>query len=388
MELGFINNSHGVGAVGAARHVGGGETRVAATPDSVKMIVDKFGIRPLVVVGAGLAAGFNDDDYKKMGAQLVADNAAVLTRADVVVSITPPSDADSKKMKPGAWLLAPLQARQNPALLKTLAAQKISAFALELIPRISRAQNMDILSSQSNLAGYRAVLLALQYYGQAAPMMMTAAGTLKPAKFLIMGVGVAGLQAIATAKRLGGVVLATDVRPDTKEQVESLGGTFLAVMDKEFQQAQTAGGYAKPMSAAYQKKQQALIKQTLPDIDIVITTALIPGRAAPQLLTADMVAGLRRGAVVVDMATSTGGNVAGTAGMAAGQVMEKNGVLLVSGDNLAALLPRSASQLWARNVVNFLANLWDNEDKKLTLKLDDDIVKGSLVAHNGQVLLS
>lgn len=264
-------------------------------------------------------------------------------------------------------------------------AQKISGFALEMIPRISRSQNMDILSSQSNLAGYRAVLLALAHYGQATPMMMTAAGTLKPAKFLIMGVGVAGLQAIATAKRLGGVVMATDVRPDTKEQVESLGGQFLAVIDKEFKNAQTAGGYAKPMSKTYQKKQQQLIIQTLPEINIVITTALIPARSAPILLTAAMVEKLPRGAVIVDMAVETGGNVVGSSMT---DVIKKNGITIVPGANLARLLPLSASALFAKNISNFIANLWNSDEKKLTINMKDDIVKGSLVVHEGKILLS
>ncbi|MDI9313128.1 MAG: NAD(P) transhydrogenase subunit alpha [Hydrotalea sp.] len=379
MKLSALNNM--VGGWGDDH-----ETRVSATPESLKLLREKNNLSIAVVKNAGAAAGFSDDDYKKIGGDIIADNDSALAGADIVTSVMAPTAAMVKKMKPGAWLIAPLNARQDNALLQVLAGQKISAFALEMIPRISRAQNMDILSSQSNLAGYRAVLLALQHYGQAAPMMMTAAGTLKPAKFLIMGVGVAGLQAIATAKRLGGVVMATDVRPDTKEQVESLGGQFLAVMDKEFKNAQTAGGYAKPMSAAYQKKQQALIMETLPQVDIVITTALIPGRAAPQLLTAEMVKKIKTGAVVVDMAVESGGNVAGNA---PDKIVETgNGVKIVPGANLARLLPASASALFAKNIVNFIGNLWHNDEKKLVINLTDDIIKGSLVAHDGKILLA
>ncbi len=361
------------------------ETRVAATPDTLKILKEKNNLSVMVVKNAGLTSGFADSDYKKIGAEIIADNNTALSTGDIIVSIATPTPDMIKKIKAGAWLLAPLNARQDKKLLATIAEQKITAFALEMIPRISRAQNMDILSSQSNLAGYRAVLLALDYYGQAVPMMMTAAGTLKPAKFLIMGVGVAGLQAIATAKRLGGVVMATDVRPDTKEQVESLGGQFLAVMDKEFKNAQTAGGYAKPMSAAYQKKQQELIMETLPQINIVITTALIPGRAAPQLLTADMVKKLPMGAVIVDMAVEAGGNVAGST--MDKTIQTESGVQIVPGANLASRLPRSASSLFAKNIVNFIGNLWQAEEKKLVVKMEDDIVKGSLVTHDRKILL-
>lgn len=360
-----------------------GETRVSATPETLKKLTN-FHIKPLVVQGAGLHAQIPDNQFQTAGAELLADNATALKRADIITSVLPPTESEIKSMRPNIWLLAPLNARQNPTLLKQLAGAEISAFALEMIPRISRAQNMDILSSQANLAGYRAVLLATQYFQKSTPMMMTAAGTLSPAKFLIMGVGVAGLQAIATAKRLGAQVLATDVRPATKEQVESLGANFLAVMDKEFQKAESQTGYAKPMSANYKKKQAELIKSTLPKIDVVITTALIPGATAPQLLTSDMVKLLPNGAVVIDMAVATGGNVAGSK---YNQVVIESGKTLIGLDKGERLLPAAASQLFARNIYNFLENLWQKDEKKLTLKLDDDIVKGCLVTHAKQILL-
>ncbi len=287
----------------------GGESRVAASPDTVKKFKG-LGLDVTVEAGAGAAARVSDADFAAAGAAIAPDAAAALSGADIVLTVRAPDAAAIGQMKKGAVLaalLAPYTDKETPA---KLAAQGVDAFAMEFLPRISRAQSMDVLSSQANLAGYKAVIDAAAQFGRAMPMMMTAAGTIAPARVMIMGVGVAGLQAIATARRLGAIVSATDVRPATKEQVESLGATFVAVMDDEFKNAQTAGGYAKEMSAEYQAKQAALIAETIKKQDIIITTALIPGRKAPVLVTEDMVKTMKPGSVIVDLAAEQGGLIA------------------------------------------------------------------------------
>jgi NAD(P) transhydrogenase subunit alpha len=286
-------------------------------------------------------------------------------------------------VKRGAILIGMLAPYASKEQIQAYAAAGVSAIALELVPRITRAQSMDVLSSQANLAGYRAVLDAAYEFGRAIPMMMTAAGTVPPARAFIMGVGVAGLQAIATAKRLGAVVSATDVRPATKEQVESLGGTFVAVMDEEFQQAQTAGGYAKEMSKEYQAKQAALIAETIRKQDIVITTALIPGRKAPVLVSEEMVKSMKPGSVIVDLAVEQGGNCPLSE---PGKVVVKHGVKIVGHTNVPSRIAVDATALYARNLVNYLTPLMDKATKAVKLDLADEVVKGSLLTHEGKIV--
>jgi NAD(P) transhydrogenase subunit alpha len=280
-------------------------------------------------------------------------------------------------------LIAHLDALRAQDEIKALAKAGVTAFAMDLMPRVTRAQSMDVLSSQANLAGYKAVLDGAGEFGKAFPMMMTAAGRINPAHVMVMGAGVAGLQAIATARRLGAIVHATDVRPAAKEQVESLGGKFVAVEDEEFRQAETAGGYAKEMSDAYKEKQAALIAETLPKMDLVITTAAIPGRPAPKLVSANMVKSMKPGSVIVDLAVETGGNCELTQ---AGKVITKGGVKIVGHYNVASRLAADTSQLYARNVVNFLELLIDKETKELVIDLDDEIIKGTLVTRDGAVV--
>jgi H+-translocating NAD(P) transhydrogenase subunit alpha len=279
--------------------------------------------------------------------------------------------------------MSPLGALTNKELVQALASKGVTSFALELIPRITRAQSMDILSSQANLAGYKAVLLAANHFGRIFPQMMTPGGTLAPSRAFIMGVGVAGLQAIATARRLGSIVTATDVRPATKEQVQSLGAKFVAVEDEEFKAAETAGGYAKQMSAEYQAKQAALVADHIKTQDIVVTTALIPGRKAPVLVAEDMVKTMKPGSVIVDMAVEQGGNCPLSE---FGRVVEKYGVKIVGPANLAAELPTDASALFARNLLNFITPMVDKETKALTINLEDEVVKGTLVTRDGQIV--
>ncbi len=285
--------------------------------------------------------------------------------------------------KKGALVIAIMDPYGNEAALKQMADAGIAAFAMELMPRITRAQSMDVLSSQANLAGYRAVIDAAEEYGRALPMMMTAAGTVPAAKVFIMGVGVAGLQAIATARRLGAIVTATDVRPATKEQVESLGAKFLAVEDEEFKNAQTAGGYAKEMSKEYQAKQAALVAEHIKKQDIVITTALIPGRPAPRLITAAMVASMRPGSVIIDLAVERGGNVEGAK---PGEVAQVGAVKIVGHLNVAGRLPASASALYAKNLLTFVDTMIDKKEKKLAVNWDDEIVKGTLLTRDGAIV--
>ncbi|HMN50869.1 MAG: Re/Si-specific NAD(P)(+) transhydrogenase subunit alpha [Xanthobacteraceae bacterium] len=355
-----------------------GEPRVAATPDTVKRFAN-LGAKVAVEKGAGGKAGIPDADFSAAGAEI---GNGVAKDADIVLKVRRPTKSELGSYKPGALVISIMDPYGNDAALKDLAAAKVSAFAMELMPRITRAQVMDVLSSQANLAGYRAVVDASSEFGRALPMMMTAAGTVPAAKAFIMGVGVAGLQAIATARRLGAVVTATDVRPATKEQVESLGAKFLAVEDEEFKNAQTAGGYAKEMSKEYQAKQAALTAEHIKKQDIVITTALIPGRPAPRLITKEMVASMKPGSVIVDLAVERGGNVEGAE---AGKIVDVNGVKIVGHLNVAGRLAATASSLYAKNLYAFVETMFDKE-KKFAPNWDDELIKATLLTRDGAVV--
>ncbi len=365
--------------IAVARETDAAEPRVAATPDTIKKF-KALGAEVAVARGAGIAAGIPDAEYEAAGAQL-GDN--VTKTADLVLKVRRPAPNELASYKKGALVVAIMDPYGNEAALKQMADAGLIAFAMELMPRITRAQSMDVLSSQANLAGYRAVIDAAEEYGRALPMMMTAAGTVPAAKVFVMGVGVAGLQAIATARRLGAIVTATDVRPATKEQVESLGAKFLAVEDEEFKNAQTAGGYAKEMSKEYQAKQAALVAEHIKKQDIVITTALIPGRPAPRLITAAMVASMRPGSVIVDLAVERGGNVEG---VKPGTVAQVGAVKIVGHLNVAGRLAASASALYAKNLYTFVETLIDKKEKKLAINWDDEIVKGTALTRDGAII--
>ncbi|WP_425988112.1 Re/Si-specific NAD(P)(+) transhydrogenase subunit alpha [Afipia sp. DC4300-2b1] len=365
--------------IAIAKEVDATEPRVAATPDTVKKF-KALGIDVAIEPGAGIKSGLLDADYEVAGAVVSAD---AVKDADIVIKVKRPEASEVTKYKKGALVIAIMDPYGNEAALKALADAGVSAFAMELMPRITRAQVMDVLSSQANLAGYRAVVEAAEAFGRAFPMMMTAAGTVPAAKVFVMGVGVAGLQAIATARRLGAVVTATDVRPATKEQVESLGAKFLAVEDEEFKNAQTAGGYAKEMSKEYQAKQAALTAEHIKKQDIVITTALIPGRPAPKLITAEMVASMKPGSVLVDLAVERGGNVEGAK---ANEVADVGGVKIVGYTNLAGKVAASASSLYARNLLSFIETLYDKAAKSLAVKWDDELVKATALTRDGAVI--
>jgi H+-translocating NAD(P) transhydrogenase subunit alpha len=360
-----------------ARESDAAEPRVAATPETVKKM-KALGAEVAVEPGAGVKSGILDQDYMAAGA-VIADAA---NDADVVLRVRRPSDAEIARYKAGALVIAIMDPFGHDAALAAMAQAGLVAFAMELLPRITRAQGMDVLSSQANLAGYRAVIDGAAEYGRALPMMMTAAGTVPAAKVFIMGAGVAGLQAIATARRLGAVVTATDVRPAAKEQVQSLGAKFIAVEDEEFKQAETAGGYAKEMSKDYQAKQAALVADHVKKQDIVVTTALIPGRPAPRLITAEMVASMRPGSVLVDLAVERGGNVEGAK---PGELAEVNGVKIVGYSN-PGRLAASASSLYAKNLYAFLEILVDKKAKALAVNYDDDIVKATVLTRDGAVV--
>ncbi|MCG8624906.1 MAG: Re/Si-specific NAD(P)(+) transhydrogenase subunit alpha [Proteobacteria bacterium] len=357
--------------IGIVQETTSNETRVAAVPETVKKLV-AMGFRVAVEASAGAHARIPDTEFKTAGAKLVSRDQALAS--DIILKVRPPSTAEIAKMKGGAVVIGLMQPHASEDIKKKMTASKITSFAMEFVPRITRAQSMDVLSSQANLAGYRAVLESAIVFGRAFPMMMTAAGTVPPVKVLVMGAGVAGLQAIATAKRLGAVVSATDVRPAVKEQVESLGGKFVAVEDKEFKAAETSGGYAKEMSAGYKAKQAKLIAETIPQQDIIITTALIPGRPAPVLVTEAMVKSMRPGSVIVDLAVEQGGNCPLSK---ADKIIVKHHVSLVGYTNMAGRLPEVASVLYARNLFNFLTNLWDDKAKQLKLASDDEIIQAS-----------
>ena len=368
-------------AIAVTRERRDGETRCAVTPETVKKFV-AMGATVTVEAGTGTGSSIPDADYTAAGATVAKDTKAVLSGADIVLKVRGPTAQETSALKPGAVVVALLDAYRDKETVTALAGANATAFAMEFVPRISRAQVMDALSSQANLAGYRAVIEAAWAYGKGFPMMMTAAGTVAPAKVFIMGVGVAGLQAIATARRMGAVVTATDVRPATKEQVESLGAKFLAVEDEEFKNAQTAGGYAKPMSPEYQAKQAELTGEHIKKQDIVITTALIPGRAAPVLVSAAQVATMKPGSVLIDLAVEAGGNVEGAK---AGEVVTTaNGVSIVGHTNLPGRIAADASALYAKNLVAFVGLMI--KDGVLALDMEDEILKASAVTHGGAVV--
>ncbi len=352
------------------------ESRVAATPDTVKAL-RALGADVSVEKDAGLAAGFTNEAYEKAGAK-IGDGAG----ADIVLKVQAPMPEELAGLKPGAKLIGLLAPHNSKDSLKAYADKKLDTFSLELVPRITRAQAMDVLSSQSNLSGYRAVIEAAAQFHKAFPMMMTAAGTIAPARVLVMGAGVAGLQAIATAKRLGAIVSATDVRLAAKEQVESLGATFVMVQDEESKQAETSGGYAKEMSDAYKQKQAALIAETIKKQDVVICTALIPGRAAPRLVTDAMLATMKPGSVVIDLAVEQGGNCEGAE---AGKTVLRHGVKIVGPINMPSMVPADASALYARNVLNFLG-LMLGKSGELAIDWEDEIIKAVTLTRDGQIV--
>ncbi|GAO97813.1 NAD(P) transhydrogenase subunit alpha part 1 [Caedimonas varicaedens] len=362
------------------------EMRVAASVETVKKMI-ALGLEVIVEKGAGIASAIRDEDYKNAGATLAKDFAAAVQKADIVLKVQRPLSSkeegiDEVSLLPQeVTMIAMLAPYNTPEQFKNYASRKITAFSLELAPRITRAQSMDVLSSQSNLSGYRAVIEASNLFGRVFPMMMTAAGTVPPARILILGAGVAGLQAIATARRLGAIVSAFDVRAAAKEQVESLGATFISVESEE--KGEGTGGYAKEMSADYQKRQAEKIHEAVQKSDIVITTALIPGKPAPRLVTDSMVRDMKEGSVIVDMAVEAGGNVEGSA---LAQVTEKHGVKICGYANLPSRIARDASALYARNIFNFLNLLWDKEQKKLNINLEDDIIKATAITQKGKII--
>jgi NAD(P) transhydrogenase subunit alpha len=364
------------------------EHRVAASPDTIKRMIG-MGLQVVVESGAGEAAWFSDAAFAEAGASIAADEATALGDADIVLKVQRPliggeGGIDELALfKRGAVLIGLLQPAQNPADAEAYAGAGIAAFAMELVPRITRAQTMDVLSSQANLAGYKAVVDAAAEFGRAFPMMMTAAGTIKAARILVMGAGVAGLQAIATGRRLGAIVSATDVRAAAKEQVESLGATFITVDEAAARTAETAGGYAREMGEDYQRRQRERITEALRRTDIVICTALIPGRKAPVLLTSEMVAELAAGSVIVDLAVEAGGNVEGS--RPEETVLTPNGVKIIGPANMPSRIAADASQLYARNLLSFLALLVD-KDKGLKIDTADEIIKATLLTENGAVV--
>jgi NAD(P) transhydrogenase subunit alpha len=362
-----------------------GERRVAATPETVDKMV-KAGLEVWVESDAGAAAMFPNADYEKVGAKIASDASAVYADADLIFKIQRPlqneklEKHETELMKEGAILTSLLQPLNYPETVQRLAAGKVTALAADLIPRITRAQRMDVLSSMASIAGYKAVLLAAAAFGKMVPMMTTAAGTLPPAKALIIGAGVAGLQAIATAKRLGATVEAFDTRPAVKEQVKSLGAEFVE-LDLGHEQSEDAGGYAKELSAEFYKKEKELIHQHVKGADLVITTALIPGKKAPLLITADMVKEMKKGSVIVDMSVEQGGNCELSR---IGQEVVEQGVTIIGATNLASTVPVHASQMYAKNMFNFLSLFYAN--KTLKLDINDEIIKGSMVTHQGEVV--
>ncbi|QND53991.1 Re/Si-specific NAD(P)(+) transhydrogenase subunit alpha [Phyllobacterium sp. 628] len=356
------------------------ESRVGGSAETVKKLIG-LGFSVIVEGGAGILSRIPDREFEAAGAKI--GKTADIKNADVVLKVRRPSSAELKSYKKGAVVIAMLDPYGNDAAVKELADAGVTAFTMEFMPRITRAQVMDVLSSQANLAGYQAVVDAAEEYDRALPMMMTAAGTVPAAKVFIMGVGVAGLQAIATARRLGAVVTATDVRPAVKEQVASLGAKFLAVEDEEFKAAETAGGYAKEMSKEYQAKQAALVAEHIAKQDIIITTALIPGRPAPRLVTREMYSRMRPGSVIIDLAVERGGNVEGAV---AGKIVDVDGVKIVGHLNVAGRIAATASQLYAKNLFAFVETLVDKDAKAIKLNFEDELVKATALTHDGKVI--
>ena len=365
--------------IAVAAEIDAGEPRVAATPETIKKMLG-LGAEVAVEPGAGIKSGILDQDFAAAGASVTQD---AVSGADIILKVRRPQASELSRYKKGAIVVAIMDPFGHDEALRRVADADVIAFAMELLPRITRAQAMDVLSSQANLAGYRAVIDAAAEYGRALPMMMTAAGTVPATKVFVMGAGVAGLQAIATARRLGAIVTATDVRPAAKEQVESLGAKFIAVEDDEFRAAETAGGYAKEMSKEYQAKQAALVAEHVKKQDLVITTALIPGRPAPRLVSAAMVSSMRPGSVIVDLAVERGGNVEG---VKADAVADVDGVKIIGYSNVPGRLAATASSLYAKNLLAFLDVLIDKKTKSLAVNWDDDIVKATALTRDGAIV--
>lgn len=359
------------------------ESRVAATPETVKKFAG-LGLEVVVETGAGLKSRITDEDYAAAGAKIAGSAGEAVAGADIVIKVRRPTAEEVGGYKAGAVVASIMDPWGQHEAVGAMAKAGVSAFAMEFMPRITRAQVMDVLSSQANLAGYQAVVDAASEYDRAMPMMMTAAGTVPAARVFIMGVGVAGLQAIATARRMGAVVTATDVRPATKEQVESLGAKFIAVEDDEFKQAQTAGGYAKEMSKEYQAKQAELTASHISKQDIVITTALIPGRPAPRLITAAMVATMKPGSVIIDLAVERGGNC--ELSKPGETVVTDNGVKIVGHLNVAGRIAATASALYAKNLFSFLETFFDKKDKSFKPNWDDELLKATLLTKDGEIV--
>ncbi len=357
------------------------EQRVAATPDSIKLL-ERLGAEINIEKGAGDLSGYTDELYELAGAKIV--ERSICLQSDICLCVRMPSQKDLNEMKKNIILIGILNPYENKSYFNNLNNNNITSCCMELIPRISRAQSMDVLSSQANLAGYKAVIDAASKFGKAFPMMMTAAGRINPAKVMILGVGVAGLQAIATAKRLGAVVSATDVRSATKEQVESLGGKFIMVEDDESKEAETSGGYAKEMSDEYKKKQAILISETVSKQDIIICTALIPGKPAPVLITEEMVNSMTNGSVIVDLAVEAGGNCPLSK---VGQIVDHKGVKIIGYANVPGRVAKDASSLYAKNIVNFLTLMINKEEKKINIDWDDEIINAVVLTCNGKIKL-
>ncbi len=349
------------------------EKRIALTPESAKKYIS-LGLNLSLPTNYGTHLGFTDSDYKDLGVNVIKDENEIINNSDILIQLGLPEDDKLSFLKENQTLIGTLNTFLNKTKLEALMKKKVNCFSLELLPRITRAQSMDILSSQANLAGYKAVIDAFYIYEKAIPMMMTAAGTVPAAKVLVVGAGVAGLQAIATAKRMGAIVFATDVRMASKEQVESLGGKFLTVEGSE--NLETEGGYAKEASEDFKKKQEKLLSDTLKKIDITICTALIPGKQAPKIIKSDMFENFQSGSVIYDLAAIQGGNTVYTE---VDKIVEKNGVKILGESNILNKLPISASNLYAKNVFNFVSNLYDKENKKLNINLNDEIIKKTLI---------
>ncbi len=349
------------------------EKRIAITPEITKKYIN-LGFQIQLIKNYGTHLGLNDSQFKDAGAKIINDEKELLNNSNIVVQLNLPKDNQHTMMKENQILIGTFNAYQNKEEIKNFSSKNINVFSLELLPRITRAQSMDILSSQANLAGYKAVIESFAYFEKAIPMMMTAAGTVPAAKVLVVGAGVAGLQAIATAKRMGAIVFATDVRMTSKEQVESLGGKFLTVEGSE--NLETEGGYAKEASDDFKKKQEELLAETLKKIDIVICTALIPGKKAPLIIKENMINNMQSGSIIYDLAASQGGNTSFTE---ADKIVNKNGVKIMGEKNVLNKLPVSASNLYAKNLFNFISNLYDKENKKININMEDEIIKNTLV---------
>jgi NAD(P) transhydrogenase subunit alpha len=364
------------------------EKRVAVSPDTVKSLVS-LGFDVFIETNAGILAGINDQHYKEAGAKITKNIADTVDDADIILKVQPSPKTTSKKenettlLKKGALVIGMLSPHNNTELFEEYTKKNITSFSLELLPRITRAQSMDVLSSQSNLSGYRAVIDAAYEYGKVFPMMMTAAGTASPARVLVIGAGVAGLQAVATAKRLGAIVSVFDVRTAAKEQVESLGAAFIEVKTESQQNLETKGGYAQEASAEYKKKQADLIAETIKKQNIVITTALIPGKEAPKLINAEMVKSMSWGSIIVDLAAVNGGNCALTV---PNEITEHNGVKIIGYTNYPSHIPSDASKLYARNLLNFITLLYNKEEKKINLNFDDEIINSCIITHDSKVI--